>query len=79
MKATTIRDKIVKSKLIDMLGRTMAEEIYNKALFAATSAQSDEQNLQIFVERTCSDPKFIGMWGKAQAARQKSEWLGLLS
>lgn len=79
MKAAFIRDKVIKPKLVDMLGHKMAEDICNEARFASMSAKEEKEQLEIFVEKTCSDPRFIGMWGTSQASKQKSEWLSLLT
>jgi len=77
MDANSICDKIIKSKLTDILGRTMAQALYSKAQFAAVRAINESERLALFVDFICADPHFIGMWGTAQAARQKQEWLGL--
>ena len=79
MKFSSIRDKVIKPKLIDMLGKTMAEEIYTYARFASAKGKNDRESLHYFVDRTCSDQRFLGMWGTAQADKQKKEWLDLLT
>jgi len=79
MKFIEIRDDVIKPKLIDILGRAIAETIYKKAGFATVGARGDQETLQVFVDKTCSDPRFVGMWGTSQAERQKMEWLDLLS
>lgn len=79
MKFSSIRDKVIKPKLIDILGKSLAEEIYTNARFAAAKGKDDRECLQYFVEKTCSDPHFLGMWGTAQAQKQKKEWLDLLT
>lgn len=79
MNLNAIRNQVIKSKLIDMLGRTMAEDICQKSSFAAVGAKSDQEALSLFLEKTCSDPRFIGMWGTRQAEKQKAEWLNLLA
>jgi hypothetical protein len=78
MNFDTICNKVIRPKLTDMLGRVLAEGIYQKARFAAAAERDDQHKLRVFVATTCSDPKFIGMWGTAQAARQGHEWLALL-
>jgi hypothetical protein len=77
MKSAFIRDKVIKQKLVDVLGQKMAEDICNEARFASISESDEKKQLEIFVEKTCSDPRFIGMWGTSQASKQKSEWLNL--
>ena len=72
-----ICDSIIKPKLNDMLGKKLADNLLTQARFATTTAKSDREKLQIFVDTICKDDHFIGMWGTAQAARQKDEWLGL--
>ncbi len=79
MKFINIRDKVIKPKLIDMLGKTLAEDIYTTAQFATASTNDDRQKLRIFIDKICSDPRFIGMWGTAQADKQSREWFELLS
>lgn len=79
MNLITIRNQVIMPKLIDMLGRTMAEDIFQKSSFAAAGASNDQEALHMFLEKTCSDPRFIGMWGTRQAEKQKTEWLLLLS
>lgn len=79
MKFTTIRDKVIKPKLIDMLGNTMAKDMFTKARFASANERDEKGMLKVFVTMICSDPKFLGMWGTAQAEKQKMEWLELLS
>ena len=79
MKYSTIRDKVIKPKLIDMLGEALAEEIYTNAWFDSAKGKDDRECLQYFVDKTCSDQRFLGMWGTAQAQKQKKEWLNLLT
>lgn len=78
MKFIEIRDEVIRPKLVDMLGRAMAETIYKNAGFATVGARGDRESLQVFVEKTCSDPRVVGMWGTSQAEKQKMEWLDLL-
>lgn len=72
-----IRDKVIKPKLTDMLGNTLADSLYKKARFATSGARGEVQKLKVFVSEICNDPHFIGMWGTFQAARQEKEWLEL--
>jgi hypothetical protein len=74
-----IRDDVIKPKLIDILGKAMAESIYKNAGFATLGVRGEQETLQAFLEKTCSDPRFVGMWGTSQAEKQKREWLELLS
>jgi len=78
MKFIKIRDEVIMPKLVDMLGKAMAEHVGKEARFATAGARDDHERLQITVEKTCSDPRFLGMWGKSQAQKQKKEWLELL-
>ena len=79
MEFSSIRDKVIKLKLIDMLGKTLAEEIYTNARFASAAGKDDRERLQYFVDKACSDQRFLGMWGTAQAQKQKKEWIDLLT
>lgn len=72
-----IRDRVIKPKLTDILGKTLADGLYTKARFATTGARGQRRQLETFVEMVCTDPHFIGMWGTVQAARQEKEWLEL--
>jgi hypothetical protein len=72
-----IRDRVIKPKLTDILGRTLADGLYTRARFATTGARGQRHKLNTFVTTVCTDPHFIGMWGTAQAARQEKEWLEL--
>lgn len=79
MKFIEIRDDVIKPKLIDMLGKAMAETIYKNAGFATACVRGERETLHVFLDKTCSDPRFVGMWGTSQAEKQKMEWLELLS
>ena len=78
MNYLNIRDDIIKPKLTDMLGKTLAENLTNNAHIKTIGTHVDRQKLQIFVDKVCTDENFLGMWGTAQAAKQKNEWLGLM-
>lgn len=79
MKFSSIRDKVIKPKLVDILGKALAEEIFTNASLASTIGKNDRECLQYFVDKACSDTYFLGMWGTAQAQKQKREWLDLLT
>jgi hypothetical protein len=79
MRFDIIRDDIIVPKLVDMLGNAMARDIFSNARFAASGARGEREILRVFVEKTCSDPRFLGMWGTVQAEKQKLEWLDLLT
>lgn len=79
MKYSSIRDKVIQRKLIDILGKSLAEDIYTEARFASVKGKDDLESLRYFVDKICSDPHFLGMWGTAQAQQQKKEWLDLLT
>ena len=74
----TILKKIIEPKLTDMLGKAFAEKMVKTARFASVAETDDRRRLDKFLSVACSDPKFVGMWGTAQAARQKNEWSNLL-
>lgn len=78
MRIDDIRDEVIKPKLIDMLGNTMADDIYRKAGYATLGVTNELEIPRIFVDKACLDPRFFGMWGTAQAEKQKSEWMELL-
>ena len=73
-----ICNKVIRPKLNDMLGKVLADRLYQKARFAMVEARTDEQRLDLFVTAISGDPHFLGMWGTAQAAKQTREWRGLL-
>ena len=79
MKFQFILDNVIKPKLVDMLGRKMTEDLFREAQFSSANANDDSERLRQFVDVTCSDSRFIGMWGTAQAEKQKKEWLNLLT
>ena len=78
MDVKTIRETVIKPKLVEIFGNTMGSLILTSGILAASDGKTDEERLDKMVETICSDPEVISMWGQAGADRQKQEWLHLL-
>ncbi len=79
MNARSVRDTIIKPKLIDIFGTVIGNFLITKAIAAGIDGKTEQEKLNLMVEAVCSDPKVLGMWGKAQVKKQKQEWLKTLS
>jgi len=75
MDVKTIRETVIKPKLIEIFGNIIANSLLSKATLASMKGITEKDKLQLIVECICSDPKVKGMWGTAQSMRQKTEWL----
>lgn len=75
MDARTVRQTIIKPKLTEVLGAAIASIIVTKATSAGMAAGSEREKLERMLDVICSDPRVSGMWGAAQTAKQKREWL----
>jgi hypothetical protein len=78
MDAQTARDTVIKSKLIEVFGNAIASSLITKAAMAGMGGTSEQEKLRLTADYICADPKVLGMWGNAQAERQKKEWLALV-
>jgi hypothetical protein len=78
MDAKTARDTVIKPKLVETFGASMAGLLMIKAINAGMAGSTEAEKLRLAAESICSDPKVVAMWGAAQAARQKDEWSKLV-
>jgi len=78
MDAQTARETVIKSKLVEVFGNAIASSLITKAAMAGMSGESEQEKLKLVTDCICTDPKVLGMWGNAQAERQKKEWLALV-
>lgn len=78
MDARTVRDTVIKPKLIDVFGVVMGNSLVTKSISAGRTGDSEQEKLKLMVNAICSDPKVAGMWGVAQVQKQKQAWIGAL-
>ena len=78
MDPITIRNTIIKPKLVDVFGRVFASSLLAMAITEGLKGTTPEEKLGLMVDTICSDPQVVGMWGKSGTERQKREWLELL-
>jgi hypothetical protein len=78
MDAKTIKETVIKPKLIEIFGNTIGNSLVTKATLAGMRGNSEQEKLGLMVEVICSNPIVIGMWGVAQTEKLKREWLQYL-
>jgi len=78
MEAKTIKETVIKPKLIEIFGNTIGNSLVTKATLAGMRGNSEQEKLELMVEVICSNPIVIGMWGAAQTEKLKREWLQYL-
>jgi acyl dehydratase len=78
MDAQTARETVIRAKLVEVFGGAIASSLVTKAAIAGMSGTSEKEKLQRAVDFICADARVLGMWGAAQAERQKKEWLTLV-
>jgi hypothetical protein len=78
MDAKTVRNTIIKPKLIDVFGTIMGNSLLTKAISAGLQGGSEEEKLKLMVDVICADPKVLGMWGEAHVQKQKQAWMSAL-
>ena len=78
MDAKTARETVIKPKLIEVFGNTIASSLITNATLAGLKGTTEHDKLNLMVEAICSDKKVVAMWGTSQTERQKKEWLGLV-
>lgn len=78
MDAKTVRETVIKPKLIGMFGNSIASSLLTRATTAGMRGNTEQEKLKLMIEAICSDQRVVGMWGATQTARQKTEWLKLL-
>jgi hypothetical protein len=74
----TIRETVIKPKLLEVFGGVIGHYLLTNGIVAGMKGTTEDEKLKLTVESICSDPKVIGMWGAVGAEKQKREWLGLL-
>ena len=75
MDAETVGGTVIKPKLVEIFGATIADLLFTKAIFSGMQGSTEQESFQLIVESICSHPKVIGMWGTAQTEKQKFEWI----
>ena len=78
MDAQTARETVIKPKLVEVFGNTIASSLITKAAMAGMAGTSEQEKLKLMADFICADPRVLGMWGNAQTERQKKEWLALV-
>jgi len=78
MDAKTIKETVIKPKLIEIFGNTIGNSLITKATLAGMRGNSEQEKLALMVEAICSNPIVVGMWGAAQTEKLKQEWLKCL-
>jgi len=78
MDARTVRETVIKPKLVELFGASMATSLITSAVLAGLAGASEQEKLALMTGCICSDPRVLGIWGNARAERQKREWLTLL-
>jgi hypothetical protein len=75
MDIKTIRETVIKPKLAESFGATMANLLVTKAITSCMKGKNESEKIKLLVTAVCSDPKVIGMWGAAETGKYKNEWL----
>ncbi|MCL5960123.1 MAG: hypothetical protein M1358_12565 [Chloroflexi bacterium] len=78
MDAKTARETVIKPKLVEVFGNTIASTLITGAIAAGMKGSSEHEKLKLMVECICANQKVVGMWGASQTERQKREWLNLI-
>ncbi len=79
MDPVTIRDTVIKPKMLEIFGKTIGNLILVTGILAAMDGKkTEDEKLRAMVETICKDPEVISMWGEAGAKKQMQEWLNLL-
>jgi hypothetical protein len=75
----TIRDNVIKPKMIEIFGKTIGNLIFSSAILAAMDGRkTEDERFRVMVETICKEPEVISMWGEAGAKKQMQEWLNML-
>ena len=78
MDAKTVREQIIRPKLEEVFGSTITNALITLSIAAGMGGKTEPEKLKLMVESICSDPKVVSMWGAAQIATYKKEWMALL-
>jgi len=80
MDPRTIRDSVIKPKMIEIFGKAIGNLIFSTGILAAMDGRkTEEERFRVMVETICKESEVISLWGEADAQKQKEEWLRLLS
>lgn len=77
MDSKTARESVIKPKLIEILGATIANALLTHALVSSMQGKTEQERIRLMVAFICSDHRVIELWGASQTERQKKEWLAL--
>jgi len=75
MDAEVVGETVIKPKLVEIFGATIADLLFTKAIFAAMQGSTAQESYQLMVDSVCAHPKVVGMWGTAQTEKMRQEWL----
>jgi hypothetical protein len=78
MDAKTVRETMIRPKLIESFGATLSNGLITGAIAAGLAGKTEKEKLELMVNRICRDPTVVRMWGEAGAERQRKAWLTLL-
>ena len=74
MDLETLRDTIIKPKLVESFGKIMASSIIIESTSAGMKAGNDDEKKQAIIDSICNNDKVKSMWG-SKVNKFKREWL----
>lgn len=77
MDARTARETVIRPKLVEVFGNTMALSLLTAAIGAGMQGTNEHDRLKLMVDCICNDKRVVGMWGAAQTERFRREWANL--
>lgn len=75
MDPKTLREEVIRPKLVELFGSTVANTILTDSILAGMAGNTEQEKLKLIVESVCSDQKVVTMLGAAQLQKQKQEWM----
>lgn len=75
MDAKTVREQIIRPKLEEVFGNTIANVLITRSIAAGIKGETEREKLRLMVDSICSDPKVVSMWGAAQIGTYKQDWM----
>jgi hypothetical protein len=75
MDPKTLREEVIRPKLVELFGSTVANTILTDSILAGMAGSTEQEKLKLILESVCSDHKVVSMLGAAQLQRQKQEWM----
>lgn len=75
MDPRTLREEVIRPKLVELFGSTVANTILTDSILAGMAGSTDQDKLKLIVESVCSDHKVATMLGASQLQKQKQEWM----